>query len=123
MANGVGDQQSIRRTLQRMFEELVEIKVVTAVSEVGVTLTQDDTTGEGRTKTRVSTDTTPITNAMVTILDLVDGDVTNVIAPALKDDDALRAFHALQVEKSLTVLPGNIKALVDLGRSLVEGFR
>lgn len=123
MANGAGDPQSIRRTLQRMFEELLEIKVVTAVSEVGITLAQDDAKGEGRTRTRLSTETTPITSAMVTILDLVDGDVTNVISPALKDDEALRAFHATQVEKALTVLPGNIKALVDLGRTLVEGFK
>ena len=123
MANAVTDNQSIRSTLRNMFEELVEIKVVTAVGEVGVTLTQDDAKAEGRTKTRVSTDTAPITSAMVTIIDLVDGDVTNVIAPALKDDEALRSFHATQVEKSLAVLPGNIKALVELGQSLIDGLK
>jgi len=123
MADGASDNQSIRGTLRHMFEELVEIKVVTAVGDVGVSLVQDDAKGDGRTKTKVSTESTPITNAMVTIIDLVDGDVTNVIAPALKDDEALRSFHATQVEKSLTVLPGNIKALVDLGQSLIDGLK
>jgi hypothetical protein len=123
MSNGASDTQHIRRTLRNMFEELVEIKVVTAVGAVGVTLGQADTKGEGRTKTRVSTDSGEITDAMVTIIDLVDGDVTNVIAPALKDDEALRSFHAMQVEKSLTVLPGNIKALVELGQSLIDGLK
>ena len=64
----------------------------------------------------------PITEALVTIFDLVDGDVTNVISPALKDDESLRAYHASQVEKSLTVLPANIKAVVDLGRTLINEF-
>ena len=121
MAEGASDSQ-ITSTLRRMFGELTEIKVVTAVSPVRVSITPDDAKGKGRTTTTVDTEVTEITNVLVTIFDLVDGDVTNVIAPALKDDEPLRAYHSSQVEKSLTVLPANIKAVVDLGRTLINEF-
>lgn len=122
MADGASDSQ-ITGTLRRMFGELTEIKVVTAVGDVKVSITPDDAKGKGRTTTTVNTQGTETSNALVTIFDLVDGDVTNVISPALKDDEALRSYHTAQVEKSLTVLPGNIKALVDLGRTLINEFK
>ena len=122
MADGASDGQ-ITSTLRKMFGEMTDIKVITAVGEVKVAITPDDAKGTGRTTTTVNTQEAEITNVMVTIFDLVDGDVTNVIAPALKDDEALRSFHAAQVEKSLMVLPGNIRAIVDLGRTLINEFK
>ena len=115
----MADKRAIIERLESIFNGMAELKVITAVGPVTLTFPEES----GRTVTRIDTDRTPITDAIVTIFDMVDGDVTNLISPNLKDDESLRTFHALQVEKSLTVLPGNIKALVDLGRSLVEGFR
>ena len=114
----MADEKGIRATLERVFGELTEIKVVTAVGSLAVTLPEEN----GRTKTRFDPDAAPITDAIVTIFDLIDGDVTNVISPTLKDDESIRAFHAQQLEKSITVLSDNIKALVELGRAIKDEF-
>lgn len=117
MADDVKPGDSIPAKLLRVFDGLIEVKVVTVVGNVTVDISNDD----GHTSTAVNT-TTP-TDALVTIFNLIDGDVTNVIAPALKDDASIRAFHTAQVEKSLQVLPGNLEALVKLGKSLFDEFK
>ena len=114
----MADEKGIRATLERVFGELTQVKVVTAVGTLEITLPEED----GRTKTKFNPDAAPITDAIVTVFDLVDGDVTNVIAPALKDDEALRSYHSQQVEKSLSVLSDNIKALVELGTAIKNEF-
>ncbi|MGH9277664.1 MAG: hypothetical protein ACRD12_06100 [Acidimicrobiales bacterium] len=120
MADGQGTSNpSILQRLTAIFEELTEIKVVTAVENVTVRLTQKD----NRTKTEFDPGAEPITKAIVTIFDLVDGDVTNVISPELKDDEAIRAFHAQQVQTSLAVLPDNLNAILKLGQALINDIR
>lgn len=112
----MADRKSILDRLERVFNGMVELKVVTAVGPVALSFPEV----EGRTVTRIDTDRAPITDAIVTIFDMIDGDVTNVISPNLKDDEGLRAFHALQVEKSLTVLPANIRAMMEFGKALID---
>jgi len=114
----MAEEKGIRATLERVFGELTEVKVVTAVGTMAITLPEEN----GRTKTRFDPDSAPIADAIVTIFDLVDGDVTHVISPALKDDESLRSFHAQQVEKSIAVLAENIKALVGLGKAIKDEF-
>ncbi len=114
----MADEKGILATLERVFGELTEVKVVTAVGALEITLPEEN----GRTKTRFNPEAEAIRDAIVTVFDLVDGDVTNVIAPALKDDESIRSFHAQQVEKSLTVLSDNIKALVELGKAIKNEF-
>lgn len=111
--------QSILQRLGNIFDELTEIRVVTAVENVTVRLTQKGT----RTKTEFDPGAEPITRAIVTIFDLIDGDVTNIIAPELKDDEAVRSFHAMQVEKSLAVLPDNLNAILKFGQALMNEIR
>ncbi len=114
----MADEKGIRATLERVFGELTEVKVITVVGALAITFPEEN----GRTKTRIDPDAAPLSDAIVTIFDLLDGDVTHVISPALKDDESIRAFHAQQVEKSITVLSDNIKALVDLGRAIKDEF-
>jgi len=109
------DERGIKDKLVRMFDELVQIKVVTVIGNVTVTLP-----GERGGRPAVDTERAPLNDAIVTIFNLVDGDVTNVIAPALKDDQAVRDFHSTQVEKSMAVLPSNIAALVAFGKELID---
>ena len=109
------DERGIKEKLVRMFDELVQIKVITVVGNVTVTLP-----GEKGSRPAVDTDHAPLNDAIVTIFNLVDGDVTNVVAPALKDDQAMQEFHATQVEKSMAVLPSNIAALVAFGKELID---
>jgi hypothetical protein len=107
-------------TLERIFNELSELKVVTAVGPVKVTLT---TGADGRTKTTVETGNAAIEQGIVTIFDLVDGDVTNVVSPELEGNAALRSFHTEQVEKSQAVLKGNITAMIELGKAIAAEIR
>lgn len=117
---GPPNNETIRSTLRRMFGDLTELKVVTVVGDMEVSLQEED----GRTKTRIGRPPESPAAAFITIFDLVDGDVTNVIPSSVKDDDgALRAYHAAQVEKSLAVLPGNIKALMDLGTRIIDDIK
>lgn len=107
----------IREVLARIFKELTEIRVVTAVGDVDVILR---TSENGATiKTEVTTTEADV-KALVTVFDLIDGDVTNMISPALRDDESLRAFHSAQVEKSIKVLPDHIRALVDVGQKISQ---
>lgn len=109
------DDRGIKDKLVRMFDELVQIKVITVIGNVTVTLPS-----ERGGRPAVDTDNAPLNDAIVTIFNLIDGDVTNVLAPALKDDQAVRDFHATQVEKSMAVLPSNIAALVAFGKELID---
>lgn len=110
--------KGIKDRLFDIFEEMVEVRVVTAVGNVDVTLTQEEPNGP--IKMGIGTGENKVSDALVTIFDLVDGDVTNIIAPALRDDEALRTYHSAQVEKSMKVLPDNVRALVDLGKAIIN---
>jgi len=104
--------------LRKMFEELAEVKVITVVGNVTVALPP---AAGGRAT--VDAGQAPMSDAIVTMFNLIDGDVTNVIAPSLKDDAAMRAFHATQVEKSMAVLPSNIAALVNFAKALIHDLK
>lgn len=112
------DENSIKDRLARMFNELVHVRVITVVGNATVTLPAG-----GGDRATLDTDQAPLDDAIVTLFNLVDGDVTNVIAPSLKDDQAVRDFHAAQVEKSMAVLPSNVAALVELGKELITLLR
>jgi hypothetical protein len=71
----------------------------------------------------IDTDDQPLDQALVTVFNLIDGDVTNIVAPSLKDDQAIRDFHSAQVEKSMAVLPSNVATLVDFGKELIDLLR
>ncbi len=112
------DEGGIKETLKRMFSELIHVQVITVVGNATVTLPKD---GGGRAG--IDTGDKPLNDALVTIFNLVGGDVTNVIPPALKDDQAVRDFHSQQVEKSLGVLPSNLAALMNFGKELINLLR
>src|SRR4051812_45997460 len=95
------DERDLKQRLIDIFRELVEVRVVTVVGDVNVTLVEDGPVY--KTKLEVAKDE-PI-QALVTIFDLVGGDVTSIVHPALRDDEALRAYHSEQVKTGLAVLP------------------
>ena len=111
-------EQGIIDTLQSMFQGLTEVKVVTILGQTPVTITKH----ENRTTTDF---TAPAgdADAFITIFNLVDGDATNVVSPAVLENQTLREFHSAQVEKSLATLPANISALVDLGKAILDELR
>jgi hypothetical protein len=114
----VTDEGGIKDRLVRMFNELVHVRVITVVGDAKVSLPK-----AGGGKAIVDTDEKPLDQALVTVFNLIDGDVTNIVAPGLKDDQAIRAFHSAQVEKSMAVLPANVATLVDFGKELIDLLR
>ncbi|XVU29795.1 hypothetical protein ACQPZJ_22730 [Actinoplanes sp. CA-054009] len=112
---GADRSRDIVPKIIQMFNELTEIKVVTVVGKVQVELEESD----GRTATKVTTPEPP-TEALVTIFDLTDGDVTNVISPELRDDEALRSYHLQQVDRSIQVLPAHFKTLIDAAETIIN---
>lgn len=115
-AEAVSDQ-GIAEKLRTIFNGLVEVKVVTIVQDIAL----DVSAGSGRTTASFKPFDQQVP-ALITIFNLIDGDVINVIAPSLEDNAAIRAFHTAQVEKSLAVLPANIEALVSFGKAIIKEF-
>ena len=56
----------------------------------------------------------------MTVVKISDGDVSTVISEGSVGNADLRAFHADQVARSLTVLPDNLRALVAVAKSLLD---
>ena len=113
----VATDQGIGDKLRTIFNGLTEVKVVTIVQDVAL----DVSAGHGRTTASFKPFDQQVP-ALVTIFNMIDGDVINVVAPSLEDNAALRAFHTAQVETSLAVLPANVEALVSFGRAIIKEF-
>jgi hypothetical protein len=107
--------ESFLTRAKNALNDLAEVKVVTAVGALPIKVT---TKGDA-TETTMGTKELA-GDAIVTIVKLLDGDVTTVIAPDLVANAELRALHTAQVAESLKVLPANLKALVDIAKSLAD---
>ena len=116
MPDGATDE-GIGEKLRAIFNGLTEVKVVTIVQDIGL----DVSAGQGRTTASFKPFEQQVP-ALITIFNLIDGDVINVIAPSLEENAGLRAFHTAQVEKSLAVLPANVEALVSFGKAIIREF-
>lgn len=101
--------------VQNILEDLLEVKVVTVVGNLSVTITTD---GDSTTTSLESKQLND--NAIVTVVKLTDGDVTTVISPDLLANAELRSLHATQVAASLEVLPRHLKELVEVAKSLLD---
>lgn len=101
------EQSGFADKIKAIVNGLIEVKVVTVVADATITIVDDD----GRTRVAVDHPKAKA-DALVTTINLIDGDVLNVIAPALQDDIALRTFHSAQVAIAAEVLPDNIDALL-----------
>ena len=117
-----GGEDTARSFLDKaadLLGDLLEVRVITGVGDLGVSLTDD----HGATTVSLDDSQHKITQSIVTIVKLKDGDVTMVIAEELLDNADLRALHAAQVKESLEVLPRNLKALVHIAGEIIEAIR
>lgn len=114
-SNAPATKESIQQKLLDAVQELITLKVVTLVDKATVTIDKDG-------KATVTHDGATTHAALVSFFNLIDGDVTNVVAPSLKDDTALRDFHTAQVERALKVLPQNLKDLAEVVTKTVNAL-
>ncbi len=101
----------VETKLKTALSALVNVRVATVISQVTVTLNEDGSLES------VGVESDPV-DAIVTVVNLVDGDVTTIIAPSLEDKAELRTFHDGLVDKAVKVLPENISMLVDVMKKL-----
>jgi hypothetical protein len=107
------DGESFLDRVEQALADLTEVIVVTAVADLNVTIKPS-----GKTFDTTIDETALRGNSIVTIVKLLDGDVTTVVAEALRSDAELRAQHAAQVTESLRVIPEHLKTLVEIAKSL-----
>ncbi len=98
--------------VKRAISNLADVTVATLVTDVKVAVDE-----RGRLKD-VSVPDTDIP-AIVSNINLVNGNATTEIADSLKDDGSLRTFHQSLVDKAVTVLPDNIKAFAQLVEDVI----
>lgn len=116
MSNGSQDDAaSFIDKVKHSFADLAEVKVVTVVGDMPVTI---DTVGDSTTTTLGKT--TIETGSIVTVVKLLDGDVTTVISEDLVGRAEVRAAHAEQVAASLDVIPGHLRTLVEMAERLLD---
>lgn len=98
--------------LQKYAHQLTVLKVVTYVGDA--TITPD---GDGLMQTLTFA---PGGHPLVTVCNLIGGDITNVIPDSLKDNQAMLDFHTSQVQKAAAILPNNIKVLGEFVKNLLR---
>lgn len=98
--------------VKRAISNLADVTVATLVTDVKVAVDE-----RGRLKD-VSVPDTDIP-AIVSNINLVNGNATTEIADSLKDDESLRTFHQSLVDKAVMVLPDNIKAFAQLVEDVI----
>jgi hypothetical protein len=93
-------QNAVVEKIKKVVHDLIKLEVITSVGEVTIEL---DTNNNNKVEVTGFSGT----NSLVTKIDLVDGDITNLIGPRFApggDLENLRQFHSLQVEKGHAVI-------------------
>lgn len=103
--------------LKEAFEDLKDLKIITVIGpmEVGIGENQEityESPANGSAK------------LMVTRIDLIDGDVINIVDPAFVNGDLqnIREFHNEQVQKGNDIIVRNIDAIISLAEKIRDLF-
>ena len=93
-----------------------QLQIVTAVGKVTVTNAFD----ASNRQVEIAQDQ----KAMVTAIDLVQGDIVNGLDEAFApgQDDALREFHERQVELGNQIIERNLQLLKDMAKEIIDIF-
>jgi hypothetical protein len=110
---GAAQRRSFLERVKDALDDLTELMVVTSVGDLTVTVE----TANKSSETTVDKSTIK-GSSLVTIVKVIDGDVTTVIAEKLLGNTELREIHAAQVAASLEVIPTHLRNLVELAKDL-----
>ena len=94
----------------------VELKIITYIGDV-------EMSGDDICKPEISLPQGPHT-AMVTCINLVEGDITNCIpVEYAKDEKAwIRNYHDTQVKQGREIIDRNLRLISDLGKTVAEAI-
>lgn len=107
--------EGVTAMIARIYEALANVTVVTVVGGTTVDLTQP--TGE---KIRAQVRTSEQAKPFVTQLDLVEGDLVTSVPADVEELPSVLALHQQNVNTAVSVLPGNLQALIDAGRQVID---
>jgi hypothetical protein len=101
--------------VEKALEELVTLKIVTAVGEMEVDV------NEGR---RASVTALSKSKVIWTSIDLLQGDILTVIHPDYEGEAGkeLREFHKARETQGIAIIKENVAALRDLVKLLAESY-
>lgn len=115
-----GTIQELMDEIKSKISDLVTLEIITAVGEVKFAADPDDST-----KVSAVIDTQTPAKAILTKINLLDGDIRTVLDPAFVTGDYkdLQAFHAEREKEGHAIVKANLaalKALFDLAKSLKD---
>ena len=104
--------------IENAVSDLTTLKVITAVGNVDVSQTAVDQNGEKRV---VRAETYQNAKAILSTIDLIDGDISTVMDEAFVNDAGfvgLRDDHLLRVQDAQAIVDKNLKTLLDMVKTV-----
>ena len=104
--------------IENAVSDLTTLKVITAVGNVDVSQTAVDQNGEKRV---VRAGTYQNAKAILSTIDLIDGDISTVMDEAFVNDAGfvgLRDDHLLRVQDAQAIVDKNLKTLLDMVKTV-----
>ncbi len=104
--------------IEKAVSDLTTLKVITAVGNVDVSQTAVDQNGEKRV---VRAETYQNAKAILSTIDLIDGDISTVMDEAFVNDAGyvgIRDDHLLRVQDAQAIVDKNLKTLLDMVKTV-----
>lgn len=104
--------------IENAVSDLTTLKVITAVGNVDVSQTAVDQNGE---KQVVRAETYQNAKAILSTIDLIDGDISTVMDEAFVNDagyGGIRDDHLLRVQDAQAIVDKNLKTLLDMVKTV-----
>ena len=108
--------------LESAVNDMVELKVITAVGNISVEVT--NTTKDGVT-TSIRTETHKDSRAIISDIDLIDGDIMTSIDNVFVTDEAyasIRTDHLARVNDAQAIVSRNINVLKELATAATQNW-
>lgn len=111
------DFEQVKANLASAINSAVQLRIVTYVGPVNVTVTDKDNT----VSVNVSSDPKNTQDAIVTAIDMVQGDVTNVIPTQFwtPEKAAVLTFHESQVTLGKDIVDHNLRLMNEVMEKLL----
>jgi hypothetical protein len=104
--------------IENAVSDLTTLKVITAVGNVDVSQTAVDENGKKRV---VRAETYQNAKAILSTIDLIDGDISTVMDEAFVNDAGyagIRDDHLLRVQDAQAIVDKNLKTLLDMVKTV-----
>jgi len=125
MANEAEEMSGLDKFMARLesaVNDMVELKVITAVGNISVEV---NSTTKGGITTSTRTETHKDSRAIITNIDLIDGDIMTAIDNVFVTDEAyasIRTDHLARVNDAQAIVSRNINVLKELATAATQNW-